>query len=151
MSTAARILSNPSTSLRDWTRFSLAAATALLDCDGDRETADHHLRTARTALSLVDLPSEAAVLRLQEARAAVRDAEHDRALTDLDRLDSCTDDLTPHNQAMYWSVRARALEGLGRIDEAIAALRHAVEFAESLGAYRIAAGHWREIDRLRSR
>ena len=144
---AKEMLATPATPLWEWARFSRAAASALLDADVELTEVEQFLRAARATLSMVDVPGESAQLRVVEARFALASGDAAHAL-DLARREP--GELPDTELLRLRMTEGGALRELGRLDEAVVALRSAVELCERLELFKQAATIWREIDGLRS-
>lgn len=146
---AGAALADPGTPLRDWARFARSAASALLDAEADLSEVAAYLRHARNAFQVIDLPGEAALMNSLEMRFALAEGDPARALEFGDAVDGSA--LGGFELVRFCQARGRALGALGRPDEAAAALRQAAELCEKLGAFKLAAQVWRELDDIRSR
>lgn len=140
---ARHMLANPSTSLRDWARFSRAAVSALMDAQADIGEITSHMLAARAATA-AEAGADANQLSSLEVRFAVASGELDRAIAMAAEVD-------PERLAGVEGVRfayalGTALRSAGRSAEAITAFRRAAQLAESASAYRRAAQIWREIN-----
>ncbi|MFC7617406.1 helix-turn-helix domain-containing protein [Actinokineospora soli] len=144
---ARSMLTHPDTSIREWGRFAGAAASALLDADGDLSEIETYVSWMRAALELVDIPGERDRATGVEARYALRSGHPELAL---ELTEEMPGELPNSDRIRLRRTRGRALSALGRTDEAIEVLRTAAELCERLSAYRLATVVWREIDEIRS-
>lgn len=144
---AKEMLATPATPLHEWARFSLAAASALLDADADLAEVEQFLRGAQASMTMVELPGETGRLRVLEARFALASGDCARAL-ELARQDLTG--LADGDMIRMRATEGRALARLERVDEAIVALRAAAGLCERLEMFKQATAIWREIDELHS-
>jgi phage tail protein X len=144
---AKEMLATPATPLHEWARFSLAAASALLDADADLAEVEQFLRGAQATMTMVELPGEAGRLRVLEARFALASGDCAGAL-ELTRQDHAG--LPDGDMIRMRATEGRALVRLERVDEAIVALRAAAGLCERLEMFKHATAIWREIDDLHS-
>ncbi|GGS36284.1 MULTISPECIES: helix-turn-helix domain-containing protein [Actinokineospora] len=144
---AKTMLAHPDTSIREWGRFAGAAASALLEADGDLAEIETYVAWMRSALELMDIPGERDRAISVEARYALLCGNPELAL---ELTADIPDGLSTGDRVRLRRTRGRALRALGRTDEAIDALRSAAELCEQLSAYRLATQLWREIDEIRS-
>ncbi|KAA2254461.1 helix-turn-helix transcriptional regulator [Solihabitans fulvus] len=144
---AREMLATPGTSLREWAKFSRAAASALLDAEAELGEIDQYLTWARAALDMVEAPGEAQLLASLEARYALAAGDPRRALLLSERE---PEGLPAAELVRLRLTCGRALHQLGDQDRAMDRLRSAAGLCEELSAYRLAAQIWREIDQLRS-
>lgn len=140
-------LATPATSLREWAKFCRAAASALLDVAADIDEIEQLVRGAQATLSMVDVPGEAALLRLLRARFALARGD---ARTTLELTEDEPVDLNGVDRVTLRATRGRALRLLERGDEALDVLRAAARLAEDLQHYRQSIAIWRDIDDIRS-
>ncbi|HEY0697923.1 MAG TPA: helix-turn-helix transcriptional regulator [Micromonospora sp.] len=144
---ANEILSHPETPLREWSRFSRSAASALLDADAPLEEVERHLAGARAALAAADLPGEASMLASLEVRYALATGDPERALLLADKVDEKS--LTGFGLVRFRVAKSRALRAVGQPKEAATELRLAALLAEDLSAFQLAARLWRELSEMR--
>lgn len=140
-------LASPAISLREWARFCRAAASALLDVAASADEVEYFVRGVQAALSMVEVPGEADLLRLLRARFALArgDAGTALALTEDEPVD-----LSGVDRVTLRATRGRALWRSGRPAEAVDVLRSAARLAEDLAQYRLSTVVWRDIDEIRS-
>jgi transcriptional regulator with XRE-family HTH domain len=140
---ARHMLASPTTSLRDWARFSRAAVSALMDARAELSEISSHMHAARAATA-AEAGADAKQLSSLEVRYAVACGEPERAIAmaadvDLDRLAGV-------EGVRFAYALGVALRSVGRSTEAIASFRRAAQLAESASAYRRAAQIWREVN-----
>jgi transcriptional regulator with XRE-family HTH domain len=142
--TAREMLANPTTSLRDWARFSRAAVSALMDAEADPAEITSQMQIARAAGAASDAQVDAAAWTSLEVRYALATGDPELAL----RLAATVDEerLTGIERVRFALAVGRAQHRLGRSAEARATLRRAAQLAESAAAHRLSARIWREID-----
>lgn len=147
---ARRGMAGPTTSVRDWARFSRAAASVLLDVHGDDAEIERYLASAAAAVEAMDLPQGRVYLTALRARHELARGNAERA------VELALSVLRPQPQvAGYDLVRlrlvlGRALHQLGRTAQAVTELRQTAELAAQLEAFRLATTIWRELDLMRS-
>lgn len=144
---AKEMLATPATPLWEWARFARAAASALLDADADVAEVEQFVRGAHATLSMVDVPGEAVLLRVLEARYALATGNAEQAW-ELSRDEPA--ELPNGDLVRLRLTRGRALHALGRTEEGVVALRSAAQLCEKLEIFRLASQIWREIDEARS-
>ncbi|MEU4693413.1 helix-turn-helix transcriptional regulator [Actinoplanes sp. NPDC023714] len=142
---ARRMLANPRTSLRDWARFSRAAASTLLDVDADRERIDDYMRAARAA-TVAEAGPDANRLAALEVRYAIATGDPERALAMAATVDESL--LMGLEGVRFLHAVGSALVRVDRAGEAVATLRRAAQLAEEISAFRRASQLWRELNDL---
>jgi transcriptional regulator with XRE-family HTH domain len=147
---AREMLATPATSVREWARFSRAAASALLEADAHPHEVEQYLLGARAASAIIDSPTELAQLASLESRYALAVGDPQRALELSDFVDVDPAGLKGLELVRLRVARGRALHRLGRDREAADQLRIAATLCDELEAYRQAAQIWRELADLRS-
>ncbi|WP_250007681.1 helix-turn-helix domain-containing protein [Actinoplanes sp. M2I2] len=142
---ARQMLANPSTSLRDWSRFSASAVSTLLDIGASPAEIEPYLLGVRASVAAEGGTSAARLAGL-EVRYAVAAGDPQRAIDLAAAVDR--DAVTGLDGVRFRHALATALARAGRRDEAAAELRGAAELAESISAYRRASQLWRELNEL---
>ncbi|WP_034269675.1 helix-turn-helix domain-containing protein [Haloechinothrix halophila] len=144
---AKGMLGTPETPLREWARFSRAAAATLLDAGSDFNEVTQYLRVAKTTHEMVAVPGEAGLVAVLEVRHALATGAPARAL---ELAESVPDDLPEPERVRLHIDVGRARRALGDSDGAITELRSAASMAEDHAQFRLATKIWREIDEIRS-
>jgi transcriptional regulator with XRE-family HTH domain len=139
---AREMLAHPGTSLRDWARFSRAAASALLDAGADLPEVTTHMQAARAATAATEALADPSASISLEVRYSLACGEPERALEIASTLDD--GDLSGIERVRFVLAVGRAQRRCGRSEEATATLRRAAQLAEDAAAYRRAAEIWRE-------
>jgi transcriptional regulator with XRE-family HTH domain len=139
---AREMLSHPGTSLRDWARFSRAAASALLDAGADLSEVTTHMQAARAATAAAQALADPAGSVSLEVRYALACGEPERALEIAATLDDS--ELSGIERVRFVLSVGRAQRRCGQTEAATATLRRAARLAEDAAAYRRAAEIWRE-------
>ena len=137
-------MANPSTSLRDWARFTRAAASALLDAEADLAEIESAMLAARAATTATETDPSVSVSL--EVRYALAVGEPERALEIASTFDEET--LTGIERVRFVLALGRAQHRCGREEDAVATLSRAGQLAEAAAAYRRAAQIWREVTTL---
>lgn len=145
---AKGMLGTPGTPLREWARFSRAAASTLLDAGGDLDEIGQYLGMAETTLRMVSLPGEEGPVAVLKVRHAVAEGDGERALQ---LAKAVPKELSDSQRIRLRIAIGRAHHALGDTDRAITELRAAAELAEEHCQFRLATTVWREIDSVRSR
>ncbi|MDI6099147.1 helix-turn-helix transcriptional regulator [Actinoplanes sp. NEAU-A12] len=143
LQSAREMLANPSTSLREWARFTRAAASALLDAEAGLAEIEPAMLAARAATAASEAGDGPTVSVSLEVRYALAVGDPERALEIASTVDEET--LTGIEKVRFVLALGRAQRRCGREEEAVATLSRAGQLAESAAAYRRAAQIWREV------
>ncbi|PWK46736.1 helix-turn-helix domain-containing protein [Actinoplanes xinjiangensis] len=143
---AREMLAHPTTSLRDWARFSIAAVSALMDADVELSEITSRMEAARAAMAAAETAATPSAAASLEVRYAVAVGEPERALEIAATVDET--DLSGIEQVRFVLAVGRAQRRCGRTAEAAASLRRAAQLAEAAAAYRRASQIWREVTEL---
>lgn len=143
---AGEMLSDPRTPLREWARFSRAAASALMDVGADLAEITGHLTAARVASAALESRADAMLTASLEVRYALACGDPAKAA----ELAAGVDEelLTGLERVRFVLAVGRARRELGRVEEAARTLRRAAGLCEEASAYRRASQIWREINDL---
>jgi transcriptional regulator with XRE-family HTH domain len=143
---AREMLASPTTSLRDWARFSVAAVSALMDADADLSEITTRMEAARAAMAAAETAATPSAAASLEVRYAVAVGEPERALEIAATVDES--DLSGIERVRFVLAVGRAQRRCGRAEEAVGSLRRAAQLAEAAAAYRRASQIWREVTDL---
>ncbi|GIF14858.1 helix-turn-helix domain-containing protein [Actinoplanes teichomyceticus] len=142
---ARRMLADPRTPLRDWARFSRAAASTLLDLGADPVEIEPHMQAARAATA-AGSDVDSGRLRALEVRYAIATGALEQAVEMASAVDVGT--LNGPDGVRFRHALGGALAATGRTGEAARMLRDAARAAEGMADYRRAARLWRELNEL---
>lgn len=146
---ARSALTLANTPFRDWLRFSRAAASVLLDTEADPEHVWEHLTRAETALSMLKVPSEHNLVRALRGRYELSTGNPGRAEEICRELSGPDGALSGFERARIQLTHAEALRQLDRSGDASRVLRETAHECERIGAYRLEAQAWKQLDSLR--
>ncbi|MEU8658527.1 helix-turn-helix domain-containing protein [Actinoplanes philippinensis] len=143
---AREMLAHPTTSLRDWARFSVAAVSALMDADAELSEITSRMEAARAAMAASETAATPSAAASLEVRYAVAVGEPERALEIAATVDETG--LSGIEQVRFVLAVGRAQRRCGLPEEAAASLRRAAQLAEAAAAYRRASQIWREVTEI---
>jgi hypothetical protein len=135
----ARLLIRPHADLLMWGRLHKASATMRV-ARGDCDVADL-IEEADHALRLAGNDGDRRELDLVRAELALNEGDPERTVMLIDR--AVDDSLPPNTRGEAETLRHRALQALGRDEEASTAIAQAALLFEEAGAYRRALDAWR--------
>ncbi|RZU51327.1 DNA-binding XRE family transcriptional regulator [Krasilnikovia cinnamomea] len=140
---ARRMLSHPSTSLRDWASFCRAAVSVQIDAHAEPAEIAASMEAARAATMA---ESSVANVRLAalEVRFAVATGDPERAIALAAAV--ADDELPSAERIRFLHARGQAERLAGQEAQAVATLRFAAQLAEETSAFRHAARIWRDIN-----
>ncbi|GIH28775.1 hypothetical protein Aph01nite_70850 [Acrocarpospora phusangensis] len=145
---ARELLRFDAMSVLEWLRFSRSAAGILLEA-GSPDAGLTWLAAAESAVAVTDTTAERNAVKRVRAQYELAHGNTEAAATLFAELTQGDQGLTGLDLVMALRGHAQALRLLGRLDEAVQALRRAVTLYEESGSYRQVAALWREIEELR--